>query len=77
MSDSGDILSMWVIYFDPTDYPQKWVVRRWDVGHGIVRAQPKAAICDSLRKARTFIPFGLVRLDRMEADEPQIKEVWL
>jgi hypothetical protein len=68
---------MWVIYFDPTDYPEKWVVRRWDVGPGVARPQPQVAICDSLAAARGIVPFGLTRLDRAAADEPQIKEVWL
>src|ERR1700740_1701763 len=69
MRDIEDLLSMWVIYFDPSDYPEKWVVRRWDVGPGVVRARPKADICDSLEAARAFVPPGLSRIPADERDE--------
>jgi hypothetical protein len=73
----GEILPMWVIYFDPKDYPGKWVVRRWDIGPARLTAAPEAFVCDSLVEARSAVPPGTTRLNRAEKDEPQIKELWL
>jgi hypothetical protein len=68
---------MWIVYFNPEDYPQKWVVRRWAIGPGKVTPDAEPFVGNSLAEARGAIPLGLVRLDRAEVDEPQIKEIWL
>ena len=70
-------LPMWVIYYDPLDYPGKWVVRRWLVEPGKVTGEPEPFVCDSLSEARAAVPPGAYRLNRAESDEPQIKEIWL
>jgi hypothetical protein len=78
MSDAIESLPMWVIYYDPKDYPGKWVVRRFDISsaEGIV-PQTEASVCDSLTEARAAVPLGASWLDRSPGDEPQIKEMWL
>lgn len=68
---------MWVIYFDPLDYPQKWVVRLWYLGSGFLTPQPEAYICNSLDEAREALPPQVSsRLNRAPCDEKQIVEMW-
>lgn len=74
-----DNLSMWIVYDRPLDYPNEFVVRRWD----IVRGQPEPVMtlvmyrAASLDGVRGHIPEGLYRMPRWEGDEPHIVEVWL
>jgi hypothetical protein len=70
------LLFMYTVYRFPSDYPDKWVVRRWAVyAGGPVPGQ--AVVFDTLERARTSLPPGLCRLERSPRDEPQIYEVWL
>ena len=64
---------MFVVYFNPQDFPGKYVVRRH------VGTRPDAEpliVCDSLHQARSAIPAD-TRLDRSPDDDPVIVEVWL
>lgn len=74
--DHRDRLPMWVVYDHPRDYPQHFVARMHltlpspqPTDHVIV-ASALSAIYDKL-------PLGLVKLARMEGDDPNILEVWL
>ena len=71
------LLPMWVIYYNPEDYPGKYVVRRWVIGPGKMTADPVPFVCDSLAEARAAVPLGAFWLDRAPVDEPQIKEIWV
>jgi hypothetical protein len=69
---------MWVIYFNPLDYPKKWVMRQWRIGAGKVEAELEAVVCDSLEAARGALPLqAQTRLNRAPVDEPQIVEMWV
>lgn len=69
--------SMYVIYFNPLDYPSKWVVRRWWIGEGKVEAEREAIVCTTLAQARNSLPWeARTRLNRDETDEKQIVEMW-
>lgn len=65
---------IWCIYDHPTDYPHNFVVRPWREG-----GQPylTALIASTLQEARTLVPEGLVRVKRLEADDPPIVECWM
>ena len=68
---------MFVVYFNPQDFPGKYVVRRHVVGRGTVTIDAEPLIvCDSLHQARSAIPAD-TRLDRNPDDDPVIVEVWL
>lgn len=87
-----DLLEIYVVYDDPTDYPGKFVIRRNEIGRGdseispalsppIVRvlAEPDL-VCDTYEQAVHWLlrrPGGLIRMDRHPTDPPQIKEVWI
>lgn len=70
-------ISQWVVYKHPRDYPDKFVLRRWDIQGGTIIATPDVKTADSLEKIRQEVPAGLYRLDRFEEDDLCIVEVWL
>jgi hypothetical protein len=73
---------MWqyVIYKNPRDYRNNYVVRRWLItqdGMMIPDVKP-LAITANLTQARNAIPQqGLVMISRFQQDDPVIVEVWL
>jgi hypothetical protein len=71
--DSIDALDLFVVYDHPRDFPEKFVVRRWQ---GIVPTA-EFALADSLEEARAKVPGDCVRIDRNPADDPAILETWL
>lgn len=76
---AGTVLTVWVIYADPADYPGRVVLRRQHVGRDAtitVDADP-AAVVDTIEQARAALPEGLTHLSRQPEDEPQIVECWL
>jgi hypothetical protein len=71
-------LDMWTIYFNPRDYPDLWVARRFVIGGGPV-PQPTADmfVADSLAEVRALLPCGLAMIPRDPTDDYQIVETWL
>lgn len=69
---------MWVVFFNPSDFPGKFVVRVQEIHPDKARLiiLPEVWIRDTLEAARACIPPGLYRLDRRATDAPQIVEVW-
>jgi hypothetical protein len=73
----SDHWPMWVIYFDPLDYPKKFVVRTWWIGAGKLEAELGPIVRDSLREAREALPpEASTRLNRAPVDEKVIVELW-
>lgn len=74
-------LDIWTVYRHPTDYPDKYVARKFTVGGGgtggIVRASTDMFVEDTLEDVRALIPSGLVCLERDNRDEPHIVETWI
>jgi hypothetical protein len=71
-------LEMYVIYENPKDFPNKWILQRCVVICGIpVSDTIPVAIEDSLESVRRAVPPGLVRMDRFPNDDPVIREVWI
>jgi hypothetical protein len=72
-------MSVWTIYYNPRDFPGKYVARRHDIFRN--RTEPQASseyfMADTLDEIRSLIPFGLACLSRSDGDEPQILETWL
>jgi hypothetical protein len=68
------VLTVWVIYKSPADYPGAWVLRAHDLPGG---QRQECHVCKSLEEARGLIPAGLSRLDRHPYDDPVIYETWL
>ena len=72
-----EYLYQFVIYENPTDYPDRFVVRKWRIGGGAVEAAVwPTKVVDSLEEARSHVPDGLVNIGRTSGDDPVIREVW-
>jgi hypothetical protein len=75
---TDDLLTIWVIYHSPSDFPGKWVLRGQDALPGrVVRPHANGFICETLEQARKHVPPGLAMLTRHPDDDPVIYEVWL
>jgi hypothetical protein len=71
-------MNSWTIYFNPSDYPWKYVVRKFDLG-GAGEARPTADmfVADSLDEARALLPLGLSCFERATDDDAVIVETWI
>lgn len=65
---------MFVIYENPRDFPDRYVVRRFV---GTVPDALPLAVCETAEEARNALRPDLFNLGRTHADEPQILEVWI
>jgi hypothetical protein len=65
-----------VIYCNPLDFPNKWVVREWDSADGVASASIVAYVFETLDEARRSIPLGMTNIGRYAQDDPVIHEVW-
>ena len=67
-------LSLWTIYDHPSDYPDSYVARRFELD----QLTPGVVVSSDLEELRAhFIPMGLTCLTRSPEDAPQIVETWL
>ncbi len=68
-----------VIYDHPTDYPDGFVVREWEIVEGSLEPLPRQIVGQSstLAGARTFIPLDCVMLRPDPSDDAKIKEIWI
>jgi hypothetical protein len=72
-------LAMWVVYDHPTDYPNSFVARRFDVDAAGPKPSASIIIAPDLEKLQDVLEFemGLVKLMRSPGDDPKIVETWL
>jgi hypothetical protein len=80
MSDELAVLSTWTIFAGPSDYPGRFVVRRFDVVQG--QAEPVAtdelSVHFTIQSARNAIPPTVdVCFPRDAHDDPTIVETWM
>ncbi len=68
------MLSLWTIYDRPTDFPDSFVARRFELDrptNEVIVARDLEALRDCFRD------IGLYRLERWAQDDPKIVEVWV
>lgn len=67
------MLTMWVVYNSPKDFPGLYVARKW------VKNAPTSELvsAESLDEVRKQIPQGLMRVPRDTRDDPVIVETWI
>ena len=72
-------LTMWTVYENQNDYPDKFVARRFEVDASGPVPTASVIICDDLDQLRDmlFSELHLTCLARDPNDEPQIVETWL
>lgn len=64
----------YTVYKDPTDYPGKYVVRRFD---GLQPDPQPTAVTDNIKQARDHIPDNMYHIERCPNDDPKIVETWI
>ena len=79
MTEDDVFLPMWTVYENPSDYPNLFVARRFDLvrGEPEPRATGNVLAASSLFELRGMLPIGLRRIPRLHEDEPQVVEVWI
>lgn len=79
--DNREELDHYVIYEQPKDFPDKFVVRRWLIVGGEEKsaliADKAALLANTLDEARRLIPPGRYRIPRAQEDDPIIVETWI
>jgi len=63
-----------VVYQNPSDYPDKWVVRAFV---GLTPEPQPRTVADSLEEARSVIPLHFTNIGRYAEDDPVIYESWI
>ena len=73
-----DVLSLWVVYDHPIDYPDVYAARLHQVSESGQRATHHVLTAGDLEEIRAALnAFGLVRVNRGAEDDPKIVETWL
>lgn len=72
-------LPMYVVFYHTTDYPNRFVVRKFILAPKVNRplSTDWAHVCDTYQEIEKHLPPGLVRFPREEEDEPTIVETWV
>jgi hypothetical protein len=73
-------LRMWTVYERPSDYPENYVARMFEVDGTGPRATDSIIIAKSLEQLREMLEFEMhlaVCIDRSPTDDPVVVEVWL
>ena len=63
-----------VVYYNPLDYPNKYVARLWDINSKPTRF---VMVKNDIGTIRGNIPAGMVKFLRSVNDDPAIVETWL
>jgi hypothetical protein len=77
--DSHRVNEQYCIYWNPSDYPKQFVVRRWGIHPetGYMFADDDCKVFTRLTGARKSIPNGFVSIGRDKKDDATIVEVWI
>ena len=74
-------MTLFAIYANPSDYPERVVERRWDcdpdASEGLRPTPEPLAVTETLAEAREAVPHGLQCIPRLPGDDPVIVEVWM
>jgi hypothetical protein len=76
----SDVMAMWTVYDHPSDYPDKWVARKWLVDGSGTCPTDEVLIASSLENIRELLQIlhpGVTRICRDGSDDPCIAEVWI
>lgn len=73
-----DVLHTYAIYERPRDFPNSYVLRRWNVENGQIRPDPlPMAVALDLETVRAALPSGVVKVTDRQAQDPGILEEWI
>ena len=72
-----ELMGMWAVTQSPSDYPGKFVARKWLIGIGTVAATAELHVEDTLDEVRDKLPRDLILIPRHPNDDPAIVESWI
>lgn len=67
----------YAIYYNPIEFPNRFVTRPWLVEGEDVRPQSLLAVCDTLEAARAVLPNERIWIDRQPEDDISLVETWI
>ena len=71
-------MTMWTVYDHPSDHPNGYVARAWEIEPGRYVPTSTAIVADDLETLRAMLrDEGLMCFKRHATDDPVIIEVWL
>lgn len=71
-------MTHYVIYFNPADFPGRFVVREWFIDRdGELLALNLIGTGQTLVEARSLIPQGMINFRRSPDDIPCVLETWM
>lgn len=71
-------MNFWVIYFDPSDFPGRYVLRRHIISDTLPPyADTHCTVRNTLEGVRKAVPGGSFNAGRHPLDDPKIVEVWI
>jgi hypothetical protein len=70
-------MKVFAIYFNPRDYPDKYVMRGYTTVARHTVPDDHCATASSLEEIRNKVPEGLVNIGRDPSDDPCIVECWI
>lgn len=70
-------MNFYVIYFNTSDYPNKWVVRQFTTSANKKDIPGAVRTFEDLAEARAAVPRGLFCIPRYAIDDSVIVETWL
>lgn len=74
----ADALSMWVVCDHPSDYPEGFSARLWEIRAGTYEPTETVIGCRELAPLRDYFEKrGLTPLPREPGDDPVIVESWI
>ena len=68
---------IWTIYERPSDFPDKFVLRSWEVEADSPAPMTASVMADTIDEIRNLLPRGLVCLAGCTHHDPRIVETWL
>jgi len=76
---SIDKLAIWTVYENPSDYPDMYVARLWEIGgRSAIAATGQLMVEKRLFKLRQRLrKLGLFCMPRQDDDDPVIVETWM
>jgi hypothetical protein len=70
-------IAMYVIYRHPTDYPDKYVMRKLTITYSGIIKDKNCIVGETLEEVRSKVPPNLYNIGRGPLDEEQIVETWM
>jgi len=75
--ENNNKLEIWTIYDRPADYPDKFVIRKFDIVGQMIMPTEEINLADTVDEAREFIPEGLGLIPRSPEDHINVVESWI